>query len=82
MSVDTCQEVVELITAYFEEALTTEDRLAFERHVAVCPPCRAYMSQMRTVLRVAGTLSEADLSDAVRTRLLGAFADWRERSSR
>lgn len=79
MSVATCQDVVDLVTSYLEEALPREDRLAFERHVAICPPCRAYLSQMRVVIRTAGSLREEELPEEVRSRLLDAFADWRER---
>ena len=48
-----CEDVVRLLTDYQEDALPMAERLDFERHVAVCPACRGYMSQMRAVLGAA-----------------------------
>ena len=77
----TCQQVVDLVTEYVEGALPPPERLAFEQHVAICPPCRAYFTQMRTVVRVGGTLREDDLPAPVRENLMDAFRDWKRRSS-
>lgn len=75
-----CQEVVELVTEYLEGGLATGERLAFERHVAICPPCRGYLSQIRRVSRVAGTLSEDDVPERLRDSLVEAFRDWKRGS--
>ena len=72
-----CQEIVELVTEYLEGALATEKRLAFERHVAICPPCRGYLSQLRRVSTLAGTLNEDDVPAHLRASLLDAFRDWK-----
>ena len=72
-----CQQVVDLVTEYFEGALAPPDRLAFEQHVAACPPCRAYFAQMRTVVRAAGTLREEELPIKVRDDLVEAFRNWK-----
>lgn len=76
-SADTCQQVVELVTEYLEGGLATDERLAFERHVAICPPCRGYLSQLRRVSSVAGTLSEDDVPERLRGSLVDAFRDWK-----
>ena len=81
MSVNSCQDVVELITAYLEDALPVADRVEFERHVAICPPCRAYMTQMRRVIRTAGSLREDELPEPVREKLVSAFRDWKTRGN-
>ena len=73
----TCREVVDLITEYLEGGLPTEERLAFERHVVLCPPCRGYLGQMRTTLRIAGAVEEETLSEETREALLDAFRTWR-----
>ncbi len=49
-----CEDVVRLLTDYQEDALPSRQRLDFERHVAVCPSCRGYLSQVRTVIGAAG----------------------------
>jgi anti-sigma factor RsiW len=50
----TCQQLVELVTDYFEDGLAPADRARFEAHVAGCPGCDAYLEQMRTTLEVVG----------------------------
>jgi anti-sigma factor RsiW len=72
-----CKQVTDLVTDYVEGALPAAERLAFEQHVAVCPPCRAYFAQMRGVVRVAGALREDDLPEDVRESLVNAFRDWK-----
>jgi anti-sigma factor RsiW len=77
MSVNSCQQVVDLVTEYFEGALPSEVRLAFERHVAICPPCRGYFAQLRKIVQASGSLREEDLPEHVRASLLSAFRDWK-----
>ncbi len=73
-----CQELVELITSYLDDALTTEERQHIERHLALCHGCRAYLGQMRATLRLVGTLSAEDIPDDLRQRLLAAFRGLRK----
>lgn len=72
-----CQELVELVTEYLEGALPGPQRLAFEQHVAICPPCRGYFAQLRTTIKVGQKLREEDLPPHVRDALLAAFRDWK-----
>jgi anti-sigma factor RsiW len=72
-----CREVVELVTDYLEGRLAWSDRVRFERHLAGCDGCTAYIEQMRAGIAVAGTLREEDLEPAVRDALLEAFRGWR-----
>lgn len=73
----TCRQVVELVTEYLEGGLDVDERFAFERHVAICPPCRGYLSQLRLITRKAGALSEEDVPEPLRESLLTAFRDWK-----
>lgn len=73
-----CQELVELVTDYLEEALTLEERTRFELHLNYCDSCRTYVRQMRQVLASAGRLEEASVSPEARAALLAAFRDWRK----
>jgi len=82
MSVQTCQDVVDLVTTYLEGELQPADRLAFERHVAICPPCRGYLSQIRVVIASAGSLKEQSLSEGVRSALVDSFREWSRDSER
>jgi len=72
-----CQELVELVTAYLEGDLAAPDRARFEEHIAVCEGCTAYLEQMRTTIRVSGMLTPEQLSEEASSELLGAFRSWR-----
>ena len=72
-----CQELVELVTAYFEDALDERDRRRFDAHLAECDPCQVYLAQMRETAGLVGRLDADSLSDEARTALLGAFRDSR-----
>lgn len=73
----TCQELVELVTAYLEGALPPPDRARFETHLGDCEHCKAYVEQMRLTIRLLGHLEEASLPLTVWERLLAAFRDWK-----
>ncbi len=73
----TCKELVELVTAYFEDALPADERLRFERHVSVCPGCSAYMEQMRQTITLVAELREQDVSPTAEQQLLQAFRGWK-----
>jgi anti-sigma factor RsiW len=75
-----CQELVELVTDYLEGTLDERDVRAFEAHLAGCDGCTEYVSQMRTTIRLVGTLTPNDLSKAAETALLQAFRDWKRSS--
>jgi len=68
-----CEDVVRLLTDYQDDALPMSERLEFERHVAVCPACRGYLSQMRTVLAAARAGCRPGLTPADEAALLAAF---------
>lgn len=76
----TCRELVELVTDYFEGALPLEERRRFEEHIAVCPPCRAHLQQMRQTIRLLGRLTEQTVPPRARAELLRAFRDWKAAS--
>ncbi len=68
-----CRDFVELATDYLEGALTVEQRLVVERHLAFCTPCVDYLDQMRAVIRATGTLREEDVPEPVMESLIDAF---------
>ncbi len=74
-----CKTFVELVTAYLEGQLSAEDRADFEEHMRLCPGCDTYLDQFRTTISLLGQLPEESISSGARTRLLDAFADWRDR---
>jgi anti-sigma factor RsiW len=72
-----CQELVELVTDYLDGALPSELRERFERHIAHCSGCQAYLEQMRATIRATGELTAESLSPEAERSLLDAFRNWR-----
>jgi anti-sigma factor RsiW len=71
-----CQELVELVTDYLENALGPADRARFEAHVADCPGCELYLHQMRTTIELIGATAALETGPEL-SELLDAFRDWR-----
>jgi anti-sigma factor RsiW len=71
-----CQELVELVTDYFEGALSSDERAAFEHHIAGCTGCHEYVEQMRQTIELTGSLTPDDVPPEAVARLLDAFRDW------
>ena len=72
----TCHEVVEIITDYLEDALSLGDRRRVEEHLAICDGCTAYLEQMRETIRLTGMLTEEQIPEDQKQRLLEAFRTW------
>lgn len=71
-----CQKVVELVTDYLEDELSARDRRRFEAHLRRCPHCTEYLDQMRTIIRLTGSLTPEDLSPKVQDEFLTLFHRW------
>lgn len=78
-----CIELVELVTDYFEGALSEGDRRRFDEHLAACGPCTRYVEQLRIMIELTGRLDERDLGrePGLRDALLEAFRGWRSPSN-
>jgi anti-sigma factor RsiW len=70
-----CQEMVELVTLYLDEAMDAGTLARFEQHLQRCHGCAAYLEQFRTTVRTIGAIGELQIDPVFRTRLLDAFAD-------
>ena len=71
-----CQELVELVTDYLEQALEPGDLRRFEEHVAACGKCTVYLEQMRQAIMVTGALPHGEISVETERRLLQVFSGW------
>jgi predicted anti-sigma-YlaC factor YlaD len=74
-----CQQLVEVITDYLENALAERDRCRFEAHLAECEACRDYLEQFRQTIALAGRVQPERLPPRMREELLAAFRDWHDR---
>jgi predicted anti-sigma-YlaC factor YlaD len=74
-----CRDLVDLVTEYLEGTLPAADRVRFEEHLGICPPCRTYLDQMRQTLRAMGTLPRESVPSEAREALRRAFRDWKKR---
>lgn len=73
-----CQQAVELVTDYLEEAMPRPVRRRFERHLAQCPHCTEYLAQMRAVISLAGRVTPDDLAPQARDDLSALYRQWRD----
>jgi len=75
----TCQQVVELVTDYLENALLQDLRSRFEDHVATCPGCDAYLEQVRQTITMLHQLAQTPAFPTTRQQLLHRFQEWKQR---
>jgi anti-sigma factor RsiW len=73
----TCQELVELVTEYFEGTLSPRERERFEEHIMSCPPRRAHLEQMRRTIRLLGSIPEETVSPDAEEALVAALRGWK-----
>jgi predicted anti-sigma-YlaC factor YlaD len=74
----TCQELVELVTEYLENALPPTDRTRFETHLDGCSGCRNYLKQIKHTISLTGQLTEATLDPQAKADLLKVFQNWKQ----
>jgi anti-sigma factor RsiW len=76
-----CRELVELVTDYLGGTLAASERARLEQHLDTCPPCTAYLAQVRTTLALAAELGAAEAPPAadVAQELGELFRRWHAR---
>lgn len=72
-----CQEMVELITDYLEDALPRSQRRRFDAHLAGCEHCTEYLEQMRATIRLTGQLRAEDMTPEMREEFSDLYRRWR-----
>jgi len=73
----TCRRAVELVTAYLDGALSTDDEMRFVTHLTYCPNCVEHLQHVRGTIRATGRLQMNDLDPQVRTDLMDLYRRWR-----
>jgi predicted anti-sigma-YlaC factor YlaD len=57
----TCREFVDHVTAYLDRAMARERLAQVDDHLATCDGCRTVLAQWRTVIDLAGQLTDRDI---------------------
>ncbi|MEU7856621.1 zf-HC2 domain-containing protein [Nonomuraea sp. NPDC049141] len=73
----TCDELVDLITAYLDDALDPAEREGAHAHLACCQGCSRYFEQFRATIAALGDPPPEKLPAGVRDRLMSAFRERR-----
>ena len=72
-----CQEMIEVVTNYLDDALPTDERQRFERHLSYCAGCSTYLDQIRETIRQTGKVPrEESLPPALREEIVAQFRTW------
>ena len=74
----TCQELVELVTEYFEGAMSPAEKARFDKHLEKCDWCKIYLDQMRLTIQTLGKLTEESIPPRAREELLLTFRSWKK----
>ena len=73
-----CQEVVELVTDYLEQALLPEKQAQFEEHIEECPGCDTYLEQVQQTILMLRKLSAQQTFPETKQDLLEIFRNWKK----
>jgi anti-sigma factor RsiW len=65
----TCRDLIGLLLDYLEATLDEDTVALFERHLADCAPCRAYLRTYDRSRRLVGEVGPVEMPAEVRDRL-------------
>ena len=73
-----CQEMIEVVTNYLDDALPPDEQQWFERHLSYCAGCSTYFDQMRETIRQTSMVPrEESLPPALREEIVAQFRTWK-----
>lgn len=76
----TCQQLIDFIASYRENALTPDQRTEFERHLEVCPSCVAYLKTYEQTVLLAKASADEPVPDEIPEPLVKAILEARLKS--
>jgi hypothetical protein len=71
-----CEELVEKVTDFLDDALSPSDQSRWDDHVDVCLGCQAHLGEVRITLQVVSRLATARLSQDLEDSLLATYRQW------
>ena len=74
-----CREIIEFLVDYLDGELPAGTKADFERHLAVCESCVAYLATYRETIRVSRLATADDLVNDAPEELIEAILQSRPR---
>jgi anti-sigma factor RsiW len=65
----TCRELADFLMDYLDGSLPADVQSAFDRHLALCPNCVAYVKTYRTTIELSRCAYDDDQADAALTEV-------------
>ena len=76
----TCQQLIEFVSRYRDDELSSHERAEFERHLAVCPSCVAYLKTYEQTVLLAKASAQDPVPDEIPEPLVKAILETRHKS--
>ena len=75
-----CRDIIEFLAEYLDGELSVTTHVEFERHLAICQSCVAYLATYRETIRVSRFVSaqKSDLLDDAPEELIEAILHSRQ----
>jgi anti-sigma factor RsiW len=70
----TCRDIIEFLTEYTAGKVPPEERAIFEEHLALCPPCVAYLRNYQATVQLEkAALCTPEKADPMPEELVAAI---------
>jgi anti-sigma factor RsiW len=76
----TCRQLIDFVASYRERELAAEEQTEFERHLAVCPSCVAYLKTYEQTVLLAKASADEPVPEEIPEPLVRAILEARLRS--
>jgi anti-sigma factor RsiW len=73
-----CRDAVALMSDYVDDVLSRRDRERLEAHLATCPHCTEYLTQIKATITATGHVQPDDLSEEALDELVTLYRRWRD----
>jgi anti-sigma factor RsiW len=75
----TCQQLIDFIAKYRDDELPADQRVEFERHLAVCPSCVAYLKTYEQTVLLAKASAQDSVPGEIPDALVKAILEARHK---
>lgn len=65
----TCQDLISMLMGYLEATVDADTAELFERHLAVCPACVAYVNTYKRTRELTGRAERVEIPEDMKQRL-------------